>query len=86
MKKMTKYINEKIVLNTKKNFRWILTGIIVGLVFGWLIFSEGDRNSPGIANSEDNELVMGTNADGETVWTCSMHPQIKQNKPGQCPI
>lgn len=19
-------------------------------------------------------------------WTCSMHPQVRQNKPGQCPI
>ncbi|AGA78684.1 RND family efflux transporter, MFP subunit [Echinicola vietnamensis DSM 17526] len=23
---------------------------------------------------------------GETVYTCSMHPQIKQNEPGDCPI
>lgn len=22
----------------------------------------------------------------ETLWTCSMHPQIKSNKPGKCPI
>ena len=21
-----------------------------------------------------------------TIWTCSMHPQIRQNKPGKCPI
>lgn len=23
---------------------------------------------------------------GATLWTCSMHPQIKKNKPGKCPI
>ena len=23
---------------------------------------------------------------GETLWTCSMHPQIRQPKPGKCPI
>lgn len=22
----------------------------------------------------------------ETIWTCAMHPQIRSNKPGQCPI
>ncbi|KAF0094915.1 MAG: membrane-fusion protein [Puniceicoccaceae bacterium 5H] len=22
----------------------------------------------------------------ETIWTCSMHPQIRQNEPGDCPI
>ena len=25
-----------------------------------------------------------TSAEGE--WTCSMHPQVRQNRPGQCPI
>ena len=22
----------------------------------------------------------------ETIWTCSMHPQIRENKPGKCRI
>ncbi|MCA9036519.1 MAG: efflux RND transporter periplasmic adaptor subunit [Planctomycetaceae bacterium] len=26
------------------------------------------------------------NHDGETVYTCPMHPQIRQDKPGKCPI
>ncbi|MFW5924539.1 MAG: efflux RND transporter periplasmic adaptor subunit [Myxococcota bacterium] len=25
-------------------------------------------------------------SDEETVWTCSMHPQIRRSEPGQCPI
>jgi Cu(I)/Ag(I) efflux system membrane fusion protein len=28
----------------------------------------------------------GMLADVGTVWTCSMHPQIRQSEPGQCPI
>ncbi|MGB0931731.1 MAG: efflux RND transporter periplasmic adaptor subunit, partial [Chitinophagales bacterium] len=24
--------------------------------------------------------------EGETIWTCSMHPQIRQNEPGDCPL
>jgi Cu(I)/Ag(I) efflux system membrane fusion protein len=27
-----------------------------------------------------------TKANFEGEWTCSMHPQVRQNKPGQCPI
>lgn len=27
-----------------------------------------------------------TNATAQGEWTCSMHPQVRQNKPGQCPI
>ena len=22
----------------------------------------------------------------ETIWTCSMHPQIRMKEPGQCPL
>ncbi|MGZ0014664.1 efflux RND transporter periplasmic adaptor subunit [Yeosuana sp. AK3] len=31
-------------------------------------------------HQHSNEMV------GETIWTCSMHPQIRQNEPGNCPI
>src|SRR5262245_32453220 len=27
-----------------------------------------------------------TKATSEGEWTCSMHPQVRQNRPGQCPI
>ncbi|GAA5224873.1 hypothetical protein GCM10025777_55040 [Membranihabitans marinus] len=29
---------------------------------------------------------MGEDLDNETIYTCSMHPQIRQSEPGQCPI
>ncbi len=28
----------------------------------------------------------GAAAEGEPVWTCSMHPQVRMTKPGTCPI
>jgi membrane fusion protein, copper/silver efflux system len=31
-------------------------------------------------------ILHDTVADSETTWTCSMHPQIRQNEPGDCPI
>jgi Cu(I)/Ag(I) efflux system membrane fusion protein len=35
---------------------------------------------------DHGDLTKTTDEQGETVWTCSMHPQIKMPKPGQCPI
>ncbi len=46
---------------------------------GWIFFSAGER-------AEEEHIHNATEQEGETVWTCSMHPQIRQNEPGDCPI
>lgn len=50
----------------------ILT-LFVGLIIGYLIFS------PSMESSHDHETA-------DQIWTCSMHPNIRQNEPGDCPI
>lgn len=63
------------------NNKWIviILVLILGIVIGKFI---------GGGNSTDEAL--GTHIHDETseeqIWTCSMHPQIQQNGPGQCPI
>lgn len=55
--------------------------ILVGLFLGWLFFHSsgpGDR-------VHESELHQHSEAEN-TIWTCSMHPQIKMDKPGDCPI
>jgi Cu(I)/Ag(I) efflux system membrane fusion protein len=52
--------------------------VLIGLVFGWLLFG---NNSNEEANHNHNEASQ-TNQ----MWTCSMHPQIMQPEPGDCPI
>lgn len=52
--------------------------ILIGLVFGWLLFG---NNSNEEANHNHTEATQ-TNQ----MWTCSMHPQIMQQEPGDCPI
>ena len=52
--------------------------LIIGLLLGWLIF--------GGNNSEQKEHDHSTDQKIGNVWTCSMHPQIRANEPGQCPI
>ncbi len=65
----------------KKTFWISLTAtLIVGLLAGWLIFS--GRESTAEKDHEHLETAEGE----ETVWTCSMHPQIRQSEPGDCPI
>jgi len=52
--------------------------LAVGLFLGWLLFG-------GLSNTEsthNHDAVTETNQ----MWTCSMHPQIMQPEPGDCPI
>ena len=50
-----------------------------GLLLGWLFFG-GSESSPTEEHNHSTEMA------GETTWTCSMHPQIRSNEPGDCPI
>lgn len=64
----------------KNTGKFIIVGIItlaVGLLLGKWIFS-GSNNGEATHQHEA--------AEAGTVYTCSMHPQIRQNEPGLCPI
>jgi len=63
----------------KKTYIIAAGTLIAGLLAGWLIF--GGR---GDAGRDEHQHSLESTA--ETVWTCSMHPQIRQNEPGDCPI
>ncbi|MBD3639171.1 MAG: efflux RND transporter periplasmic adaptor subunit [Crocinitomicaceae bacterium] len=54
----------------------ILTGV-VGILLGYVIFS-----MVGSAKDDQQEVQAAS----DQIWTCSMHPQIRQNEPGDCPI
>ncbi len=62
----------------KKNIIYIGVAVLAGLFAGYLIF--GDKTS---GLKEHNHLEE-VNSDQK--WTCSMHPQIMQLEPGDCPI
>lgn len=66
--------------NIKKLFRnkYITYGllILVGLILGRILF-----NAPKAHEGHQHE-----HTEEATVWTCSMHPQIRQDKPGKCPL
>ena len=57
----------------------IYIGILaLGLLLGWFIFG----NSSNEINEHNHNEALETNQK----WTCSMHPQIMQPEPGDCPI
>jgi len=62
----------------KQRILYTSVSLIIGLFLGWIFFH----------NSQESEMKSGqaTEAVKKTVWTCSMHPQIKMEQPGKCPI
>lgn len=58
----------------------VLSTLAIGILLGWLIF--GGRS----INNQNVNTVENQGVGEETIWTCSMHPQIRQNEPGDCPI
>ncbi|MFT6795726.1 MAG: Cu(I)/Ag(I) efflux system membrane fusion protein, partial [Maribacter sp.] len=66
----------------KKIILYIGIAVIIGLVGGYLLFGNN-------ANTSNQELSDSHNHSEEAknqMWTCSMHPQIMQGEPGDCPI
>lgn len=83
-----KNINETV----KSKYLIYILFIAGGLLLGWLLFHNSDTDSHTSQASETGTVVhdpthghdLQQNEAGE--WTCSMHPQIRQDKPGKCPI
>lgn len=63
-------------INTKTFIGIILGTLLVGIGVGWLLFS----------TSQPTVTEGSKPSDEVTIWTCAMHPQIRRNEPGQCPI
>ncbi|WP_319502922.1 efflux RND transporter periplasmic adaptor subunit [uncultured Draconibacterium sp.] len=66
----------------RKTIIIVLVTLAIGLLLGWLIFGGSESTATeGHQHEHSAEEVAG-----ETTWTCSMHPQIRQPEPGDCPI
>ena len=58
--------------------------LLAGLFFGWLFFGGSAADQPETMDKHVEQVH--TNEQGEIVYTCSMHPSVRQNEPGNCPI
>lgn len=68
------------IIQMKKSSLYIALAAIGGLLAGYLFFGNASGEPAGA--SHDHRTASQT----EQVWTCSMHPQVMQPEPGDCPI
>jgi Cu(I)/Ag(I) efflux system membrane fusion protein len=52
--------------------------LIFGIFVGWMAFHPSQKKEK--KQVQSTEVVQGT------IWTCSMHPQIRMEQAGKCPI
>jgi membrane fusion protein, copper/silver efflux system len=65
----------KLFSNKYVNYFLIL---ILGTFIGWLVFHPSQK--------KEEKHVHSTEVAQGTIWTCAMHPQIRMEQPGKCPI
>lgn len=60
--------------------KYIRSGLLIlgGLFLGWLFFHSPESSK----QKHDHSTVEAK----KQIWTCSMHPEIKMDKPGKCPL
>ncbi|CAM4275088.1 efflux RND transporter periplasmic adaptor subunit [Gillisia hiemivivida] len=66
-------------MENKKIILIVIATLIIGAGIGWIL-------KPSNSNSEDKEIHDHLGETADQIWTCSMHPQIRQSEPGNCPI
>lgn len=75
---ITKVINN---IRSKKTLSYLAI-LAVGILLGWLLLGRSGTSSKEVV-TQDHTISEHTPG---TIWTCSMHPQIRSDKPGSCPI
>ncbi len=71
---------EKLKIN-RQTVIMALIMLAAGLLIGWLA-----KPSSSVEAAHEGHETENADAAQATIWTCSMHPQIRQPEPGKCPI
>lgn len=80
--------------DTKRTTNWARpwmkwgAGIVLLVLAYWTGgLRDGDADvAPVSAENARLDVADNESAEEETIWTCSMHPQVRLPEPGQCPI
>jgi Cu(I)/Ag(I) efflux system membrane fusion protein len=56
--------------------------LIIGFTTAWMI----QKSNYQAITGSNNHSIVESKPSQDQIWTCSMHPQIRQNEPGDCPI
>lgn len=62
----------------KREISIITVSLLSGLLLGWLIFYKPSTQAEESQNHQHDKNTE--------IWSCSMHPQIRLEQPGKCPI
>lgn len=67
-----------------RNYLLIGITLLIGMLIGYFISGSNYQQ----ISTSNNQQMDSTHQHDEAseVWTCSMHPQIRQSEPGDCPI
>ncbi|MGD2033731.1 MAG: efflux RND transporter periplasmic adaptor subunit [Bacteroidales bacterium] len=66
---------------SNREIKIIAITLVAGLLLGWLFFHGGTGASESAGTMDEH-----VHKEEQVIWTCSMHPQIRMDKPDQCPI
>ena len=76
-----------IINKIKENFKIFLAVLVAALVVG---FAVGKLTNQHAAQSTNQQVAESAHdhagESAKQLWTCAMHPQIRMDKPGKCPI
>ncbi|MBT8218416.1 MAG: efflux RND transporter periplasmic adaptor subunit, partial [Bacteroidia bacterium] len=60
--------------------------LLVGFGVGWMLKPSQASVDTQDHSEHSTDMSGDVESAGDEIWTCSMHPQIRQNEPGLCPI
>ncbi len=69
------------IINIWKSNKWIkyIGILVIGLFLGWIFFGHSTL-------TDMTMKPVKTTSSKKKIWTCSMHPQVREDHPGKCPI
>jgi membrane fusion protein, copper/silver efflux system len=85
--KMSKGFRQRLSRFSPKTAAAFALVALLAFALGALVFPSREHRAPGPApTKEDAHAQHGAKSPDKAIWTCAMHPQIRQSQPGQCPI
>ena len=70
-----------------KNVIVLLFAVVVGVGIGYFVFGKNKHEAANHKDGHNHSTEMSEPSAAEkTIFTCSMHPQVRQNEMGICPI
>lgn len=75
----------EIIMKNYINNKWVLLSatLVIGILIGWFINASSSTSSHQYTSTSDSQQISTSSPQ---TWTCSMHPQVRKNEAGDCPI